>query len=850
MKKRVLALILASVITLTNGNIAFAAEADNENTTDTMVMEEAVGESTQPKQEEDTESEEPEKVAEDDPAETETVAVTSIDTTSENITVETSEDVPEQGYTKSGTYGENITWNFDEATGTLTFSGSGDMADTPAGEFTPWEKNFRTEVKHIIINDGITNIGMNAFYTIEKAEDIYIPQSVTVIKGGALQGCKSIKELRLPNSLTNIGVKAFFFMDSCKGFYIDNPQTGYYTEDGVLFGNRTLITYPQGNERTSYRVPYGTEKLERLAFTNTPYLQTVYIPETMTKLDSQMFYNDSSRSVHMRNPLYIYFLTAGKTVDMNGSVFQALPSGSKIYVKNQESCNQLNSGSAFTNKEDVKAEVYQQTEPYSAYEALKKTYANGTYRLNSGRTTLFRYEAADAPTARDTTAWTSNNTDIAISPDGMGYITGGTKPGTATITVTREDKKDSFSFTVVNVVPTTSTELYHQADGKKQVLGNSLCIHTGKSDTVRLQTVPELTTALAGKVTWTSSDSSKVNVKASGTYNENATLSRKAAGDVTVTAAMKDENGKEIKKTFQIIGDKSTEYWYAIVDDDDRVWVTDSTPVEPKVEVRDSNSNAVLREGIDYTLSYHDNFLPQGENDWWGYVTIYPIGAYNGNPSIENAFVICRDEQPDDSKNSDDYQKTDDSKKTPDSQNPSTTNKLKKQKITKVSSTYKKSVGQSFTLKPKAKGKITYKTGNKKVATVNSKGKVTVKGTGKATITVTAKATSTYSKSVKKITVYGVPKKPEMKKLTAGKKKFTVQWKKDKKADGYQVQYSTDKKFKKNVKSVNVSKKSTKATVKKLKKGKTYRVRVRSYKKINGKKYYSGWGKVKSVKVR
>ena len=172
------------------------------------------------------------------------------------------------------------------------------------------------------------------------------------------------------------------------------------------------------------------------------------------------------------------------------------------------------------------------------------------------------------------------------------------------------------------------------------------------------------------------------------------------------------------------------------------------------------------------------------------------------------------------------------------------------QKISGISSDYKKSYNTGFTLKPKAKGKITYKTGNKKVATVNSKGKVTVKGTGKATITVTAKATSTYSKSVKKITVYGVPKKPEMKKLTAGKKKFTVQWKKDKKADGYQVQYSTDKKFKKNVKSVNVSKKSTKATVKKLKKRKTYRVRVRSYKKINGKKYYSGWGKVKSVKVK
>lgn len=875
MKKRVLALILASVITLTNGNIAFAAEADNENTTDTMVMEEAVGESTQPKPEEVTESEEPEEVAEDNPAENEEETATNtvtaekmkenMDTTTsestENITVETPGDVPEQGYAKSGTYGENITWSYDA--GTLRFSGKGNMnniSNGSRGERAPWyHSDYRDSITNIVIEEGITSVGSWAFISLVNVTTVTIPSTVTVIQPHAFQNCQGIKCMNLPNGLTAIGVDAFLFMDSCEEFKIDDKSDGthpaFYTEDGVLFNNKTLITYPQGNKRTSYRVPYGTEELGALSFANTPNLQTVYIPETMIKKHGRMFYNDSSRSVHMSNPLYIYFLTAGKTVDMNGSVFQDLPSGSKIYVKNQESCNQLNSGSAFANQEDVKAEVYQQTEPYSAYEALKKTYENNTYRLNSGRTTLFRYEAADAPTARDTTAWTSSNTDIAISPDGMGYITGGTKPGKATITVTREDKKEFFSFTVVNVVPTTSTEIYNQADGKQQVLGNSLCIHTGKSDTVRLQTVPELTTALAGKVTWTSSDSSKVSVKASGTHNEEATLSRKAAGDVTVTAAMKDENGNMIKKSFQVIGNKSAN-WYVMVNNNADVWVRDSTPVEPKVVVKDCNSKNVLKAGTDYTLSYHENFLPQGENDWWGYVTILPIGEYNGNPSMEEAFLICRGEQPDDtdnSKNPDTNQKKDDNQNTSDSkkpQNSSTTNNLKKQKITKVSSAYKKSVGQSFTLKPKAKGKITYKTGNKKVATVNSKGKVTVKGTGKATITVTAKATSTYSKSVKKITVYGVPKKPEMKKLTAGKKKFTVQWKKDKKADGYQVQYSTDKKFKKNVKSVNVSKKSTKATVKKLKKGKTYWVRMHSYKKINGKKYYSGWGKVKSVKVR
>ncbi len=844
MKKRVLALILACTITLTNGNIAFAAEKDSENTTDTMVMEEE--ETTQTKSEEDTEAETPEDVTESDTTENETADATNtakedkpeenVNTTSENtnsITVETQEDVPSQGAATSGNYGvnmgNNITWNFDEVTGTLTLSGSGEMYNLSPGEGAEWHAYYH-KVKKIVINEGISSIGTNAFYGLEEAESIKIPHSVKTIYSGALQGCESIEEVHLPNNLTNIGTNAFFLMGSCKGFYIDEPgpKTAYHTEDGVLFCNQTLITYPQGNTRASYRVPYGTEKLEGLAFANTTYLQTVYIPETMTRMYDKMFSDESNGATHMEHPLKIYFCTT-EVVDQFGmSNFNEISKGSRIYVKNQETCNQINNSSAITNKDDdVRAEVYPQTEPYSAYEALKKTYANNTYRLNSGRTTLFRYEAADAPTATDTTAWTSSNTDIAISPDGMGYITGGTKPGKATITVTREDKKDSFSFTVENVVPTTSEKLYYKdGAGYSQELRDSLCIYTGENKTVNVQTEPELTTALAGKVTWTSSDSSKVSIKVGGTYNEKATLYRKTRGDVTVTATMMDENGKVIEKTFCVTGYKTTYDWDISLDCD-WIYVKDSTPVQPKVVVKDKGGT-VLQEGRDYTLSYRDNYLPKGESSWTGYVCVFPIGEYTGaNPEEEYFSIIMKNVTQ------------------------TATNTKMPQWIWGIyQSSYDVSVGQSFTLKPEAKGKITYKTSNKKVATVNSKGKVTVKGTGKATITVTAKATSTYNKGVKKITVYGVPKKPEMKKLTAGKKKFTVQWKKDKKADGYQVQYSTDKKFKKNIKSVNVSKKSTKATVKKLKKGETYRVRTRSYKKIDGKKYYSGWSKMKSVKVK
>jgi len=95
------------------------------------------------------------------------------------------------------------------------------------------------------------------------------------------------------------------------------------------------------------------------------------------------------------------------------------------------------------------------------------------------------------------------------------------------------------------------------------------------------------------------------------------------------------------------------------------------------------------------------------------------------------------------------------------------------------------------------------------------------------------------------------PKKTSIKKLSKGKKKFTVTWAKVSDVKGYQIQYSSDKKFKKNNKSVTVTKqKTTKATVKKLKSKKKYYVRVRTYKTVNGKKIYSSWSKVKSVKTK
>ncbi len=95
------------------------------------------------------------------------------------------------------------------------------------------------------------------------------------------------------------------------------------------------------------------------------------------------------------------------------------------------------------------------------------------------------------------------------------------------------------------------------------------------------------------------------------------------------------------------------------------------------------------------------------------------------------------------------------------------------------------------------------------------------------------------------------PKSTNTKKIKAAKKAISVEWKKVSGVSGYEIQLATDKKFKKNKKTVTIKKqKTTKTTVKKLKAKKKYYVRIRTYKIVNGKKVYSSWSKVKSVKTK
>lgn len=87
--------------------------------------------------------------------------------------------------------------------------------------------------------------------------------------------------------------------------------------------------------------------------------------------------------------------------------------------------------------------------------------------------------------------------------------------------------------------------------------------------------------------------------------------------------------------------------------------------------------------------------------------------------------------------------------------------------------------------------------------------------------------------------------------LSVKENTVTVKWKKKSKIMGYQIQYSTDSKFKKNKKSIKIKKaKTTSKKISNLKESKKYYFRIRTYKSSNKKTRYSKWSKVKSVKTQ
>ncbi len=174
---------------------------------------------------------------------------------------------------ESGTLGENITWTLDDE-GLLTISGK--------GEWT-WKNLFPVEslssIKNVVIENGITTIGDNAFYCCYELNSVIIPDSVTSIGDRAFEDCHSLSSISFPNSISHIGVHAF---ENSKWLW----ETAERNEFVII--NHILIYYLSDNKDVI--IPEGITEIADNAFYNTG-LTSVVIPDSVLRIGRSVFLN-------------------------------------------------------------------------------------------------------------------------------------------------------------------------------------------------------------------------------------------------------------------------------------------------------------------------------------------------------------------------------------------------------------------------------------------------------------------------------------------------------------------------------------------------------------------------------
>ncbi len=195
----------------------------------------------------------------------------------------------------SGTTG-NCTWTLNN--GALTISGNGAMGDYSSYSSLPWGSNIKT----VIIENGVTSIGDNAFFGCTGLTSITIPHSVTSIGGYVFYGCTGLKSITIPNSATSIGESAFYGCTGLTSITIPNSVTsiGYYAFEGctglksVILSNGVMCIgyhmFYDCTSLTSVTIPNSVTSIDEGAFCWCDDLANVTIPENVTSIGSSAFY--------------------------------------------------------------------------------------------------------------------------------------------------------------------------------------------------------------------------------------------------------------------------------------------------------------------------------------------------------------------------------------------------------------------------------------------------------------------------------------------------------------------------------------------------------------------------------
>lgn len=649
-----------------------------------------------------------------------------------------------------------------------------------------------TNLKSIQIPNTVTKIEPEAFYNCTSLTTVNIPDTVKSIDKSVFSGCASLTEVHLPSTIKEMPVSAFY---NCKKLTTINfPSTLTMIGNSAFSGCESL---PEAI------LPSGVEKIESNAFKNCKAMKKAVVPDTVSSIGSSAFYGcEALADITLGSKLKkiesqtFYGCTVLPSIVLPYNVTTI---GDSAFVN----CTKLTQITVPRNTTSIASNAFSYPKKMTMYgpsDCYAQTYASGK---------------------------------------GIKYVTQDIHATSVSLDITEKtaERYDDFqltatiaplNFTDAVVWTSSNEEVATVSDtGYVEICGVGTAVITVTAGNVKAAckiTVPQL-------IDWIEFDEDEIELKAGQTYQLKPYISPSDATNKKLKYTSSDTKVAEVSASGLVTAksegeakiraaatDGSDEYAVCYVTVTGKAKVTGITLDRTSAEVKRGEK---LTLNVTVSPSYASNKKVVWKSANTKIATVDANGSVTAKAPGRTKITVTSSENSS-------YQAS-----CTVTVPYKITYKLNKGKNNASNpSTY---YGKKVTLKnPSRKGYAfagwyTDAKFKKKITSISSSAKSDYILYAKWTKVKVAKASLTSAKNSKS-------------------KQILLKYKKVSGAKGYEISYSTDKKFKKAVTKKNTAK--TSYTISKLKKGKIYYVRIRAYKMDSkGKKVYGKYSSMKKVKV-
>lgn len=208
---------------------------------------------------------------------------------------------------------QTATATLDEE-GTLTINGTGVVGEgiDKTRYVSSYQKdigeNNISEDNEIIISEFWN--GKDLYFEGKDVRKVIIGEGITGIENDIFNQCDNLRSIEIPSTVSYIGDKAFHYTYGLEEIKINENNTHFSSDSGVLFDkNKTqLINYPKGKTDAQYVIPDTVTNIKGLAFTNNGLVKTIQISKNVEQVESNAFRSCHSLEniiVAEENPNYL-----------------------------------------------------------------------------------------------------------------------------------------------------------------------------------------------------------------------------------------------------------------------------------------------------------------------------------------------------------------------------------------------------------------------------------------------------------------------------------------------------------------------------------------------------------------